>query len=137
MRIRVDELRKIIREELASSGALVEAAEEVRGGWPAAIPSYEALLDLPEKTRSAIWTTQRTADIWEGATYPIAVVLPRPKKDGGPLTVEWTSWGQFSDVKNLALNIGGAERNRDIARRELDRRALGPQRYLYAIGAKK
>lgn len=140
MKIRLSELRQVIREELA----VIEeaAAKEVRGGWPAVIPSYEALISLPKKTFDAIKQRKDPKTLedfhpWPDDAYPATVTYPRSKADGGPLTVEWTSWDQFRDVWSHALNVGNAERNREIAEKERLRRAGGGSAkyaYLYATG---
>ena len=137
MKIRLGELRLIIREELDAVGA-----EEVRGGWPAAIPDYEALMSLPKKTFDAIKQrkdpkTREDLHPWPDDVYPVAVTYPRSKGEGGPLTVEWTSWDQFRDVWNIALNVGNAALNRKIAEKERLRQAGGGSAkyaYLYATG---
>ena len=137
MKIKLSELRQIIREELDAAGA-----DEVRGGWPAAIPDYEALMSLPKKTFDAIKQrkdpkTREDLHPWPDEVYPVTVTYPRSKADGGPLTVVWETWDQFRDVWSTALNVGNAELNRKIAEKERLRQAGGGSAkyaYLYATG---
>ena len=107
MKIRLSELRQVIREELEKTRVLAEGYTE---GLPEGIPTEEFLMVLPKATKSTIIknnpysdpTAVRSADDSITAEYPMEVGRGK-KKTVKILTVVWSSPGQYLEVRDRLI----------------------------------
>ena len=111
MKIRLSELRQIIREELEKTRVLTEAYTE---GLPEGIPTEEFLMGLPKATKSAIIKGNPGPDTFLLRQGPVTVEYPMEvgrgkKKTIETLTVVWSTPGQYLEVKDRLIRDPSAQ----------------------------